>query len=73
MLPPLLAELSAAGVKEDDLRIVIAWNHRPMSAAEILAKTGPDIVRRYQGSIPLAGMKASWFTWEPPPTAYRLG
>ncbi len=49
MLPPLLAELSAAGVKEDDLRIVIALGtHRPMSAAEILAKTGPDIVRRYQ-------------------------
>lgn len=49
MLPPLLERLGAAGVRRDDVSIVIALGtHRPMSAREVAAKVGPGVARNYR-------------------------
>jgi nickel-dependent lactate racemase len=48
MLPPVLAELQAAGVPEEKIRIVVALGtHRPMTEAEILDRLGAEIRREY--------------------------
>ena len=47
LLPPLLGELSSAGVGDDQITIVIALGtHRPMSEEECVARYGADIVAR---------------------------
>jgi lactate racemase len=49
MLPPLLKELQAAGIPEEDVFIVLALGlHRPMTDGEIEAVLSADIKRRYQ-------------------------
>ncbi|TCL73184.1 nickel-dependent lactate racemase [Hydrogenispora ethanolica] len=48
ILPPLLAELGRAGVQAANIRFLIALGtHRPMTAAEIEQKVGPEIARNY--------------------------
>jgi len=47
LLPPILAELSAAGVGEDKITVLMALGtHRAMTAAEIEAKLGAELARR---------------------------
>jgi nickel-dependent lactate racemase len=47
ILPHVLARLQRAGVREQDVRILIAsGSHRPMSDEEIRAKVGDDVVAR---------------------------
>jgi nickel-dependent lactate racemase len=47
ILPPLLAELEAAGVPRDACTILVAGGtHRPMSDGELKAKIGPDLATR---------------------------
>jgi nickel-dependent lactate racemase len=47
MLPPLLDELSAASVADEDIRIVVALGlHRPMSRSELESAVGSDVYRR---------------------------
>jgi len=49
MLPPLLNELEEAGVKAEQIKIVVALGtHRPMTAEEIELKTGNEISKRYR-------------------------
>ncbi len=48
ILPPLLEELGLSGVKAANIRLLIALGtHRPMTAAEIELKVGPEIARTY--------------------------
>lgn len=47
LLPPVLEELAAAGVADADITVVLALGlHRPMTAAEIEAAVGSEMVRR---------------------------
>jgi len=47
MLPPLLAELSAAGVPDGDITVVAALGlHRPMTEAELETMVGPEVYHR---------------------------
>jgi nickel-dependent lactate racemase len=47
LLPPLLDELAAAGVADDDVTVVLALGlHRPMTAAEMEAAVGAEVYRR---------------------------
>ncbi len=47
LLPPVLAELAAAGVSDRDVTVVLALGlHRPMTAAEMEAAVGPEMCRR---------------------------
>jgi nickel-dependent lactate racemase len=47
VLPPVLAELAAAGVRDEDLTVVFALgSHRAQSPQEREALVGPDIFRR---------------------------
>jgi len=47
LLPPLLKELNAAGIPDQQITLVIALGtHRPMSEAECRAKYGAEIVER---------------------------
>ena len=49
MLPPLLAQLEAAGARLDSIRLIVALGtHRPMTNAELVAKLGADVVARYR-------------------------
>jgi nickel-dependent lactate racemase len=49
LLPYLLEELSAAGITDDEISIVIALGtHRPMDEDEILAVFGEEITRRFR-------------------------
>lgn len=49
LLPPMLAELEAAGVGEDQVTIVVAiGTHRPSTEAEKRAKLGDAICNRYR-------------------------
>ncbi len=49
LLPPVLRELEAAGVPDDNLRFLIGLGtHRFMRPEEIRAKFGPGIVKRYR-------------------------
>ncbi len=48
MLPPVLDELAAAGVRKQDIRIVFALgSHRRHTAEELEYLVGPDILRDY--------------------------
>ena len=47
LVPPLLAELNAGGVSDDEILIMVGVGlHRPTSDAEKVQKLGQDIVRR---------------------------
>ncbi len=49
LLPPILEELAAAGVPDDDIFIVMALGlHRPMSAEEIDIALGTEVSGRYR-------------------------
>lgn len=49
LLPPILAELKHAGVKDKDICIIIATGlHRPSTKAERAAMLGTEILRRYR-------------------------
>ena len=47
LLPPILEQLSGAGIGDEDVTIVIALGlHRPMTPAELELAVGPQICRR---------------------------
>ena len=47
IIPILLNELNAAGIKDEQVTVIIALGtHRPMRKEEILAKYGQEVVRR---------------------------
>jgi len=47
LLPPILEELTAAGIPNENVTIVIALGlHRPMSASELKSAVGADVYRR---------------------------
>ena len=47
LLPPVLDELSAAGVPDQDITVVAALGlHRPMTEDELKQMVGPDVYRR---------------------------
>lgn len=49
LLPALLEEIHAAGVRVEEVTFVMALGtHRPMTAAEIAAKLGAEVARRYR-------------------------
>ncbi len=49
LLPPVLDELAAAGVRDADITVVVALGlHRPMTPAEIEAAVGGEVARRVQ-------------------------
>jgi len=49
LLPPVLDELTAAGVPDAHIRIVVALGlHRPMTASELERAVGPAVYRRVQ-------------------------
>ncbi len=48
IMPFLLGELNAAGVKDENVRIIMALGtHRPMTAAEMEAKLGKEVTTRF--------------------------
>lgn len=49
MLPPLIAELAAAGVPASGIKLLVAsGTHRLMTGEELAARLGPQILRTYQ-------------------------
>jgi nickel-dependent lactate racemase len=49
LVPALLRELEAAGVRDDDVTLLCGIGmHRPSTAGEKAAKLGPDVVARYR-------------------------
>jgi nickel-dependent lactate racemase len=47
LLPPVLEELSAAGVPDEDIDVVLALGlHRPMTAREMETAVGPEVYHR---------------------------
>lgn len=47
LLPPVLDELTAAGVPDDDITVIVALGlHRPMTGAELETAVGSEIYRR---------------------------
>lgn len=49
LLPPILAEFAGAGIKPDNVTIVVALgNHRPLTAAERWSLVGAEIAGRYR-------------------------
>lgn len=49
LLSPLLEELRAGGIAEEQIRFLVAsGTHRPMTAQELDAHLGAEVVRRYQ-------------------------
>lgn len=47
LLPPVLEELAAAGIAEQDITVVIGLGlHRPMTEADLKAAVGRDVYRR---------------------------
>ncbi len=49
MLPPLLAELEEAGIRRDNIYLILALGtHRPMTAGEIAHKLGPETAADYR-------------------------
>ena len=49
LVPPLLAELQAAGVRDADITLLCGTGlHRPSTPAEKIARLGPAIVNRYR-------------------------
>ncbi len=48
ILPFILAELAAAGVPDADIRVLMSLGtHRKMTEAELTAKLGPEVMRRF--------------------------
>lgn len=49
LVPPLLAELAAAGVRDQDITLLCGIGlHRPSTREEKVAKLGQDVVERYR-------------------------
>lgn len=49
LVPPLLAELQAAGVRDEDITLLCGTGlHRPSTTAEKIAKLGLPVVNRYR-------------------------
>ena len=49
LVPPMLAELERAGIKDEDITLLCGTGmHRPSTQAEKIAKLGAEIVNRYQ-------------------------
>ena len=49
LVPPLLAELEAAGVHDEDITLLCGIGmHRPSTAEEKGAKLGPEVITRYR-------------------------
>jgi nickel-dependent lactate racemase len=49
LVPPMLAELSAAGVRDEDITLLCGIGlHRPSTVAEKVAKLGLSVVERYR-------------------------
>ena len=49
LLPPILDELTAAGVPDSDITVIVALGlHRPMTETELAAAVGEDVLRRVQ-------------------------
>lgn len=49
LVPPLLAELAAAGVRDGDITLLCGIGlHRPSTREEKVAKLGPGVVERYR-------------------------
>lgn len=49
LLPPILDELSAAGLRDDQILLLIATGlHRPNEGAELESMLGPELPRRYR-------------------------
>lgn len=49
ILPPLLAQLHARGVRDEDIAVIVGTgNHRAASPNEFPKLVGPDIARRYR-------------------------
>jgi nickel-dependent lactate racemase len=49
LVPPVLSELSAAGVRDEDITLLCGIGmHRPSTREEKIAKLGADIVSRYR-------------------------
>ena len=48
ILPSIVEELSAAGVRDDQIKLIVACGlHRAMTLEEIERKVGPEMVRRF--------------------------
>jgi lactate racemase len=48
IIPHVLAELKAAGIPDENILLLGSFaTHRPMTAAEVATKVGPDIAKRY--------------------------
>ncbi|HOB74409.1 MAG TPA: nickel-dependent lactate racemase [Phycisphaerae bacterium] len=49
ILPPLLAELEAAGIRREDITLLNALGtHRPQTTEELKTMLGPEVVARYR-------------------------
>lgn len=49
LLPPLLAELEAAGIRREDITLLNALGtHRPQTPEELKVMLGPEVVSRYR-------------------------
>lgn len=49
LLPPILAEIEAAGVRRDDITLLNALGtHRPQTPEELKAMLGPEVVANYR-------------------------
>lgn len=49
LLPPLLKRLEAAGIRKENIKIIVATGlHRPTTGQEKLAMYGAEVVRNYQ-------------------------
>ena len=55
LVPPILSELNAAGVPDDDITIIVGIGmHRPATPAEMSEKLGPNVVVRVRVINPTA-------------------
>jgi nickel-dependent lactate racemase len=65
ILPFILEELAAAGIPDDDIRVLMSLGtHRKMTAAELTAKLGPEVMRRF---------RVENHHWEELDKMYRVG
>lgn len=65
ILPCLIKELGRAGVKDENIKILVALGtHRPMTEGEMIQKFGQELLRRF----PIIN-----HAWWDPPQLFRLG
>lgn len=49
LLPPVLAELAAGGLADEDVRVIVGVaGHRPLMRDDLLKKVGPDLMDRLE-------------------------